>query len=164
MYIYIYIYIYIYNFQNDVFPKWRILQRHRLPIQTLFITSCSFGAGSCRNRQQMPYLWSLAGGNCLCVSRKVVLWSIYFYVRILVPMSYLNLWKCGRPLSQRQSRRRPSSVCPFRRVPSSSSVRPSVHPVVIVRPLFVCLSVRPSVRPVVRSVVVRPLSVRPVVR
>ena len=35
-------YIYIYNFHNDVFPKWRILQRHRLPIQTLLITSCSF--------------------------------------------------------------------------------------------------------------------------
>ena len=138
-------YIYIYIFHNDVFHKWRIIQRHRLPIQTLFITSCSFGAGSCRNRQQMPCLWSLAGGNCLCVSRKVVLCSIYFYFRILVPMSHLNLWKYGRPPSRRQSRRRPSSVCPFRRVPSSSSVRPSVHPVVIVRPLFVCPSVRPSI-------------------
>ena len=81
---------------------------------------------------------------------------IYFYVRFLVPMSYIV-----RPVVSV-----PSSS-------SSSSVRPSVHPVVrpvvVVRPLFVRpvvsrgrrrhpLSVRPSRRPS-RC---RPSSVRPI--
>ena len=91
----------------------------------------------------------LAGGKCLCVSGKVVLWLTYFYVRILVPMSYLKLWNyiyiyIVRPsvpsCPSRRRRRRPLSVRP-------------VRPVVVVRPL--------SVRPVVRPVVVRPSSVRP---
>ena len=59
---------------------------------------------------------------------------IYFYDRILVPMSYLKLWNyMYRPsvpsCPSRSRRRRPPSV------------RPVVRPVVVVRPL--------SVRPVV---------------
>ena len=34
---------------------------------------------------------SIARRKCLCVSRKVVLWSKHFDIRILVPMSYLKL-------------------------------------------------------------------------
>ena len=35
---------------------------------------------------------SIARRKCLCVSGKLVLWSIYFYLKILVPMLYSKLW------------------------------------------------------------------------
>ena len=64
---------------------------------------------------------------------------IYFYVRILVPMPYLKLWNY-------------IYICIYIYM---ASVRPSRR----VRPVVLCLSVRPVVRPVV--VVVRLLPVRP---
>ena len=83
---------------------------------------------------------------------------IYIYVRILVPMSYSKLWnyihiyiyipsvRPSRCVPSRRRRRRASLCCP--------SVRPDVRPSVVVRPL--------SVRPVMsRRRRRRPLSVRP---
>ena len=58
--------------------KGKSLQIHRVRIQTYVFPSCSFGTESCRNRQQMSCLLCLASGKYLCVSGKVVLWSIYF--------------------------------------------------------------------------------------
>ena len=84
-------------------------------------------------------VWCLSGGKCLCVSGKVVLWSIYFYARLLVPISYLKLWNYMYRPSVRPVVSVPSS-------PSSSSVRQP--------------SRRPSRRRCPSSV--RPLSVRPV--
>ena len=108
-------------------------------------------------------LGCLASGKCLCVFGKIVLWSIYFYVIILVPMLYLKLWNyiyrpsvvpsCSVRPSVPSSSSVPSSV------PSSSSVScPSVPSCLVVAVVAFCASVRPIVRPVV---VVRPLSVRP---
>ena len=36
--------------------------------------------------------FSIARRKCLRVPRKVVLWSIHWDIRILVPMLYLKLW------------------------------------------------------------------------
>ena len=45
---------------------------------------------------------SIARRQCLRVSGKVVLWSIHFDIRILVPMSYSELWKYIYLPSRRQ--------------------------------------------------------------
>ena len=124
-------------------------------------------------------LWSLASGKCLCVSGKVVLWLICFYVRILAPISYLKLWNCRYVYIYICIVRRSRVSVPSSSASSSSvrpSVRPIVGPVVVVSPLSVrsvvsrrrrrrplCVPpLRRVVRPVVRPVVVvRALSVRP---
>ena len=117
---------------------------------------CSFGGGGALlvlthalNGKCLVY--GASRRKCLCVSGKVVLWLTYFYVRILVPMSYLKLWNYiyrpsvpSCPSRRRRRRRRPLSVRPSRR--PSRRRRPS--------------SVRPSRRPSRRRRR-RPLSVRP---
>ena len=121
-------------------------------------------------------LWWIAGGKCLCIFREVILCLTYFGIRILIPRSYSKLWNYIYCPSVRASVGRVRRSCPswrFRRPLSVVILCLSVRPVVrhvVVRPLSVrpspsrrrrTLSVRTVVRPVV---VLRPVSVRPVVR
>ena len=77
-------YIYIYTYIQCIFVNIEITKQmmlHGLRIQASLFSKLF--SGDC---------FLLAGGKCLCVSRKMVLCLTYFYVIILVPMSYLKLW------------------------------------------------------------------------
>ena len=127
-----------------------------------FFASCPFGA-EC-NRQQTSCAWWLASGKCLCVSGKMVLWSIYFNVILLVPLLYLKFWNyIDRP--SRRVRPVVFVVCPVV-VVRLQSVRPVVFRPVVFRRRR-CPSVLSSssiLCPFIPScpivVVVRPLSVQ----
>ena len=45
-----------------------------------------------RHRMRLDLRMSIAGRKLLYVLKKLVLWMIYFSIRILAPMSYLKLW------------------------------------------------------------------------
>ena len=62
----------------------------RLRIQSFLFFSCSFVALDPPQTMGNVLHILIAGQKCLCESKKVVLWSKQFDIRI-VPMSYLNL-------------------------------------------------------------------------
>ena len=88
---------------------WGTTILHRLPIQACFYFELLFLSSRPQQTIEKILKIPIAGRKCLCVSRKAVLWSEHFDIRISVPMLYLKF--CNRP-SVRPSRRVRAMVPP----------------------------------------------------
>ena len=64
---------------------------HKLRIQAHIVFLVAFWTSRPPQRIWIFLGISIARRKCLCVSGKVVLWSKHFDIRMLVPMSYLQL-------------------------------------------------------------------------
>ena len=87
MYISEYINIYVYKFQNPAKNKLCIGYECKYVV----LGSVFPGPGPPKTTGIFLQIW-IARRKCLCVSGKVVLWSIHWDIRVLVPIRYFNLW------------------------------------------------------------------------
>ena len=69
-----------------------MLYKYRLRIQACLSFELLFLSSRPPRTMGVFVEMMIAGRKCLCVSRKMVLWLTYFYVGILVLMTYSKLW------------------------------------------------------------------------